>query len=121
VKLFFSCLTGILTYTQAKEEMAVLQNVQELVESHYVNGRPCHHLPAARDPKFTPGCSVFFIVDFVDFMKMPATDIHVIVCDWHIVIENVPQEDFSWSRESLSQFGLLSQLREIQGKCPVPF
>ena len=100
--------------------MAVLQNVQELVESHYVNGRPRHHLPAARDPQYTPGCSMFFIVDFVDFMKMPAAQIHIIARDRHIVVENVPQEDFSWSRESLSRFGLLSQLREIQGKCPVP-
>src|ERR1700741_1613093 len=100
--------------------MAVLQNVQELVESHYVNGRPRHHLPAARDPQYTPGCSMFFIVDFVDFMKMPATQIHIIARDWHIVVENIPQEDFLWSCESLSWFRLLSQLREIQGKCPVP-
>jgi hypothetical protein len=56
----------------------------------------------------------------VDFMKMPATEIHVIARDRHIVVENILQEDFSWSHESLSQFGLLSQLREIQGKCPVP-
>jgi hypothetical protein len=99
----------------------VLKNVQDLVESHYVNGRPHHHLPAARDPTYTPGSSVFFIIDFPDFMKMPASDIHAIARDRHIVVENVAQDDFSWSQESLSRLGLLSQLREIQGKCLVLF
>jgi hypothetical protein len=104
-------------YIQAKAETAVLKNVHELVESHYVGGRPRHHLPSARNPELTPGCSVFFIIDFVEFMSMPAPVIHRIARHRHIVVQNVPQDDFSWSRASLSRLGHLSSLREIQGKC----
>ena len=98
-------------------EKPVLKNVQELIESNYINGRPRHHLPSARDPNYTEGCSVFFIIDFPDFMKLSAFKIHEIARKRHIVVQNVPQEDFTWSRVTLSRFGSLSQLREIQGMC----
>jgi hypothetical protein len=98
-------------------EKPVLKNVQELIESNYINGRPRHHLPSARDPNYTEGCSVFFIIDFPDFMRFLASKIHEIARKRHIVVENVPQEDFAWCRAMLSRFGNLSQLREIQGMC----
>jgi hypothetical protein len=102
---------------QAELEIPVLKNVQELIERHYVNGRPRHHLDTARDPNYTKGSSAFFIVDFVDFMKLSGSDIHQIARHRHIIVQNVPQEDFSWSRATLSRLGSLSQLREIQGMC----
>lgn len=92
-----------------------MKNVQELVESHYVNGRPRHHLPEARQTTYTPNSSVFFIVDYCDFMRLKGSEIHRIARDRHIVVTKVPQEDFSWSRETLSELGSLTQFREIQG------
>jgi hypothetical protein len=90
--------------------------VQDLVESYYVNGRPRHHLPAARNPTYTPDSSVFFIVDFPDFAKLSGPTIHVIARRRHIAVTNVPQEEYLWTRETLSKFGSLSALRDIQGK-----
>jgi len=44
----------LLTSLQADLEISVLQRVQKLVERNYVDGRPRHHLPAARDTNYTP-------------------------------------------------------------------
>jgi hypothetical protein len=107
-----------LTCFQAETEIGILKNVQELIESNYVNGRPRHHLPAAREVQFTPDSSVFFIVDYPDFMKMSARDIHLIARTRQIVVEHVPQEDFTWSRETLMRLGHLTQPREISGTYP---
>ena len=93
--------------------------MQELVESNYVNGRPRHHLPAARQVQFTPDSSAFFIIDYPQFMKMSAQDIHLIARARHIVVEHVPQDDFTWSRETLLRMGNLTQPREIQGNYPL--
>jgi hypothetical protein len=104
--------------------MDVLKNVQDLVESNYVGGRPRHHHPEARqiavDPK-SPNFSIFFITDYPNFMKLSDHDIHQIARTRNIVVQNVPQEDFPWSRETLLKFGNLTQPREIQGdafQCP---
>jgi hypothetical protein len=102
-------------YLQAPEEIKVLRNVQQLVEANYVNGRPRHHLPSARDTKYTPESSVFFIADYKDFLKLSARDIHRIARHRQILVQNVPQEDFSWSRETLARLGGLKQFRDIQG------
>ena len=109
----------LLTSLQADLEISVLHRVQKLVERNYVDGHPHHHLPAARDTNYTPGSSVFFIVDFVDFMKLPPFLIHRILRDRHIVVQNIPQEDFSWSLDTFSRFGSLAHRREIQGMLPV--
>jgi uncharacterized protein YuzB (UPF0349 family) len=110
-----------LTCVKAELEFEVLKNVQELVENNYVDGRPRHHLPEARQIPFTPDSSVFFIIDYPDFMKLSAQDIHYIARTRHIVVENVPQEDFTWSLETLALLGDLKQNREIQGMYLCPF
>ena len=101
--------------------MKVLKNVQELVESNYIQGRPRHHLPEAQqiklDPK-SPNSSIFFVSDYTDFMKLSAEDIHRIARHRNIVVRSVPQDNFTWSRETLLKLGNLSQKREIQGKSP---
>ena len=94
----------------------ILRNIQNLVEAGYVDGRPKHHLPSARELTFTPKSSIFFIADHSYFMKLSKKDIHRVARDRHIVVQNVPQEEFLWNRETLSKLGSLEQLREIQGK-----
>jgi hypothetical protein len=93
--------------------------VQELIESNYVNGRPRHHLPAARQVQFTPDSSIFFIVDYIEFMKMSSEVIHQISCTRHIVVEHIPQQQFTWSRETLMRMGHLKEPRDIQGDYPL--
>lgn len=98
-----------------------MKNVQELVESNYVDGRPRHHLPEARLIPYSPNSSVFFVSGYADFSKIPRHDIQEIARKRHIVVENVPQEEFAWCRETLALLGCLSQNREIQGKYPYVF
>ena len=93
----------------------MLQNIQRLVERSYVDGRPKHHLPSARDPTFTPGSSIFFITDHADLGKYSKADLQRIARDRHIVVQNAPQDDFEWDRETLALLGNLKLLREIQG------
>jgi hypothetical protein len=93
----------------------VLTNVQQLVESNYVDGRPRHHLPSARNPVYQQDSSIFFIIDYSEFVKLSGKDIHRIARDRNIVVLNVPQEDFSWSRETLSKLGCIKQCCDIQG------
>ena len=93
----------------------VLKNVQELIEKNYVNNRPRHHLPAARDPVYQQGSSLFFVIDFPAFNDLEPSDILAIARHRHIVVENVPQKKFMWDRKTLAKLGDLDQLRQIQG------
>jgi hypothetical protein len=90
--------------------------VQRLVEANYVGGRPRHHLPSAHNPELEDGASIFFIVDHVQFSKMTAREIQAIARHRNIIVRNVPQRHFEWDHETLSEFGDLSRIRDIQGK-----
>jgi hypothetical protein len=96
-------------------EYDVLRNVQSLVESNYIDGRPRHHLPSAWNPILEEGASIFFIVEHAKFVTMSPHQIQEIARHRNIVVKNVPQPAFDWSRETLSEFGGVSQLRDIQG------
>jgi hypothetical protein len=45
---------------------------------------------------------------------MAAQDIQRIACDHHILIQNVPQEQYQWGRQSLALAGSLIQPRDVQ-------
>jgi len=66
---------------QAETEYDCLSNVQALVEANYVDGRPTHHLPSARKVDLEPGASIFFVVDYKDYMKHSNHQIQQIT--WH--------------------------------------
>ena len=73
-----------------------------VAESQFPLTVPKHHLPSARELTFTPKSSIFDIVDYSNFMILLPNDIHRIARDRHIVVQNVPQKEFSWSRETVS-------------------
>jgi hypothetical protein len=100
---------------QADDEYEILARVQKLVESHYVDGIPRHHLPSARKVELEPGASTFFIVDYKEFITMLARTIQDIARDRNIVVRNVPQDIYDWSLQTLSAVGHLDQPRDIQG------
>lgn len=100
---------------KAQVEYQILRNVQELVESNYINGIPRHHLPSARTLKKEEGASIFFIADAADFVKLDTEVIQEIFRDRHIIVRNNAQRDFEWSLETLSLVGGLYQSRDIQG------
>jgi hypothetical protein len=89
-------------------------NVQASVEANYVDGRPRHHLPSAQDIAPQEFGSIFFIVSHDAFIKMAAQDIQHIARDRHILIQNVPQPQYEWGRQSLALAGSLIQPRDVQ-------
>ena len=101
---------------QAQVECDVLRNVQDLVEANYENGRPKHHLPSAYMPERQEGASIFFMVQYEDFVKMSGSDIQRIGRHRHIVVRGVPQEHHEWNHATLSQVGSLNRPRDMQGK-----
>ena len=74
--------------------------MQELIEQNYIDNRPRHHLPAARDPEYQEGSSVFFIIDSKAYDDLSTSDILAIARHRHIVVENVPQKKFMWDRKT---------------------
>lgn len=100
---------------QAPDEYEILQRVHALVESDYVEGKPRHHLPSARNVEYTPGASCFFIVDYNDFQQLPAATVQAILRHRNILIQNVPQPEFDWSLDTLRELGSVDQSRDIQG------
>ena len=89
--------------------------MQSLVEELYVDGRPHHHLAAARNTAATTE-SIFFVVTYEDYMKLSDQDIQDIFRHRHIVVTDIPSREYQWSLETLAKLGSLQQQREIQGK-----
>ena len=102
--------------SKARLEYDVLRNVQTLVEANYVNGRPRHHQESARNATLQEGASVFFIVEHSELEKMSAQEIQDVSRDRNILVRNAPQRRFEWNEETLSEFGDVTQPREIQGE-----
>jgi len=86
------------------------------VEANYVEGKPRHHLPAARNIEYEPGSSMFFIVDHADYAKLKPQVVQEIYRHRNIVIRNAPQRTFNWSPETLGLVGSCQDVREIQGR-----
>jgi hypothetical protein len=109
-------LHTIYTGIQEKEETDALQNVHAVVERSYINGsHPRHHLPSAHHQEYTPEASAFFIIDYDDYLKLPANEIHNVYKDRHILICNVPGMQHPWERPTLAKLGALAQHRDIEG------
>lgn len=90
------------------------------MEKNYVDGKPRHHLPSARNPTFEPGASIFFVVEHSDFIKLTIREVQDIARHRNIVIRNIPQRHFDWGRETLSELGSITQSRDVQGKSGNP-
>jgi hypothetical protein len=56
-----------------------------------------------------PGASVFFIVEYMDFITFSTQTIQDIAQHRHIIICNVPQPTFEWSLKTLSEISALNQ------------
>jgi hypothetical protein len=100
---------------QADDEYEILARVQKMVELHYVEGIPRHHLPSARNVELEPGASTFFIVDYKEFISMSTKTVQDIARHRHIVVRNLPQPMYDWSLQTLSEVGALDLTRDIQG------
>lgn len=101
---------------QAQQEQAWLTNVQNLVKAGYIDGRPRHHHPDARNPDTDASTSVFFIAHHDDFMGLEESDIQRIFQERHIIVTDIPCRKYGWELPTLLKMGSLEQQREIQGK-----
>jgi hypothetical protein len=86
-----------------------------MVTSNYVNGHPRHHQSTARQANLQPNASMFFIVDFHQYITLSAQQIQEIFQDRHIVVINIPGRTYPWSRKTLAMLGSLTQDRDIHG------
>jgi hypothetical protein len=96
-----------------------LREIHQAVESLYVNGRPLHHLPSARSVVYNPddrNQSSIFVVEYADFCKMAAVVIQDIFSKRHILVIGCPLPPEDFNCETLSHFGNLDSMRDIQGK-----
>ncbi|MDT7543775.1 MAG: hypothetical protein QOE33_3688 [Acidobacteriota bacterium] len=93
----------------------MFKDLQQNIESGYVDGKPLHHLPSARSVKHLPDASSVFVVEHADFIAMTPGNIQNIFRDRHILVTGVPQEEQHFDEESLSIFGDIDLPREING------
>jgi hypothetical protein len=103
---------------QSEIENQLLESIQKSIESLYVDGRPLHHLPTARNFDFDPfdsHQSSVFVVDFPTFVKMSADALQDIFKDRHILVLNTPMKEQEFGQESLLTLGPLNKVIQIQG------
>jgi predicted membrane-bound dolichyl-phosphate-mannose-protein mannosyltransferase len=77
------------------------------------------HLPSARDKVFHPNDptqSMFFVVEFGDFLKMSDCEIQEVFAHRNILVVNYPVPTAEFSEESLSRLRDLSSMIEVQGE-----
>jgi hypothetical protein len=90
------------------------------VEAGYVDGKPRHHLPSAREEIFDPSNtdqSSIFVVEHEKFTTMSPQLIQQIFHHRHILVLNVTSNiggEFTFY--ALSQLGSMHKIREMQGK-----
>lgn len=85
-------------------------------EEHYVNGKPRHCHPDARDPVMKPSSSCFFITTAKEFRQMSTNLVQDIFRNRNILVLDVdPNQDWFFSEECLNRLGPIDQERQMQG------
>jgi hypothetical protein len=103
--------------SQAKNEVALLNNIQTNIQGNYKDGRPLHLLPSARSLECVPEASSIFVIEHGDFCSMDPQRIQDIFRHRHILVLGVPrEEELSFDEGTLSLFGDIDRPREITGK-----
>jgi hypothetical protein len=100
-------------------ECDLLQEIHESVVRGYIDGRPPHHHPSAREKTFHPSCpppSSIFVIDYRDFLKMSDMEIQLIFRDRHILVLNSPLSDEGFSLKTLKTFCNIKKVVDIVGE-----
>lgn len=121
VSLSFSskdCICDI--SSQADVEIPLLRGIKVKVEELYVNGRPRHHLPSARDLEWHPDDleqSSIFVVDYTTFSKMHPSQIQAVFRHRHILVVDTPFPEEPFDMSTLCQLRDPRRNQEMQGEC----
>jgi hypothetical protein len=87
------------------------------VEQGYVDGKPLHHLPSARDREWAQGQSRIFVVEYDEYSRMSTQEVQRIFRDRHILVINQPdRENGEFGLKALSMLGHLDADLEMQGE-----
>jgi hypothetical protein len=104
---------------QAQQEYALLREIHENVEHGYVDGRPPHHHPSARekifDPSHPPHSSIF-VADYQDFLKMSDMEVQLLFRDRHILVLDTPLSDEGFSLKTLKKFCNVKKMVDMLGE-----
>jgi hypothetical protein len=100
---------------QAKYDYEILNKINQVVTSRFVNGSPLHRLPSARALEYDPKGSSVFVCEWSDFQKHDAATVQRIFRDRHVLIRNGPVEKVEFSLEGLEVLGSLSAEVNVQG------
>ena len=99
-----------------EEEIELLQEIQECVESDYVEGRPRHHLPSAREIEPSEGQSIIFVTNYSTFSDMPTNVVQDIFKTRHILVLDCPLPSEEFNTKTMRRITNVNTKREIQGK-----
>ena len=104
---------------QHEKDNDLITKLQDAVESLYVDGKPMHHLPTARQEKWDEGDRIqssIFVIDYPDLIHKDAKTLQKIFQHRHILVLNTPQQEETFSLMALSKLGRLDRIIEMQGK-----
>jgi hypothetical protein len=100
-------------------ENKLLRDIHESVVAGFVDGKPPHHHPSARCPRFdlgSPPASCIFVVEYTDFVKKSQFEIQEIFGTRHIMVVNAPLEDEGFSLETLANYANVHRTVDIIGQ-----
>ena len=106
---------------QATLEYHALNEIQNNILSHFVDGLPPHRHPSALRREYDPEASSIFVCKWDDFRQYKASDVQEIFRHRHILVRNGPVETVDFDLEGLEILGSLSAEVSLQGRIVNPF
>jgi hypothetical protein len=106
-------------FPQAAVENELLKDIHTSVETGFVENKPPHHHPSARDPNFNPENppeSCIFVVEYADFIEMTDRQLQSIFHRRHILVLNAPLRDEGFSLQTLSKYANIKRTMSIVGE-----
>jgi hypothetical protein len=90
-----------------------LQEIQEATESHYINGRPLHHLPSVGE--ISDGQSMIFVTEYSTFATMAPETIQAIFKRRHILVLSCPLPSEDFQTNTMKKYANVHMNRDILG------
>ena len=105
-------------WIQAGVENKLLQDIHNNVEAGYIDGRPPHHHPSARERSYdpeNPPPSCIFVCKSEDLNTISSEDIQEVYRHRHILVTGVPLQDEGFSLATLKNYASLHKVVDMIG------
>jgi hypothetical protein len=93
----------------------LFKEVHQSIKGLFKDGKPLHHLPAAKLRQYTPNASRFFVTTDEELKTMSGQEIQAIFRNRHIIISGTPSGR-KFDHTTLRSIGL-AQKHQMQGEC----